>query len=834
MRLSVLALAVLLGLTEGTMAATDEVRTAGLGVRVERDPWRLRFVDGDGTTVLVEAAPTDAGPSGPLGFRTTGGWAHATRAAEVRRRPSGLVALVETDDPLGRRLEVELAADGPGVVALAARIVGHDGGDDLRDVEALGIGFVTDDAERFFGFGERANAVDQRGQTVEGWVADGPYQADERDLVALFVPPPGFRARDDATYFPMPWLLSSRGYGVLLDNDETHYFRLGSDRPEVWSVEVTATPDGMVRAPAPEGLRLRVFAGPRPADVLARFTASVGRQPEPDAPWVLGPWFQPGGSLDDQLAQLATLRAADAPVSVAQTYTHYLPCGDHAANREAQRARTSAMHAAGVAVTTYFNPMICADYQPAFDEAAAAGALTLDSAGQVFIYPYTGSEIFQVAQFDFSVRAGKRAYHRLLAEAVDDGYDGWMEDFGEYTPLESRSRDGAPGWATHNAYPTQYHCAAYDFVRRQSRPVVRFQRSGWRGAARCAQVVWNGDPSTAFGFDGLESAVFGALNMGLSGVSTWGSDIGGFFALGPRALTPELLKRWVQFGAASTVMRTQRNGAAVPPKVRPQVEEPGQIANWKRWAKWHTQLYPYLVAATRAHTESGLPVMRHLVLAYPDDPVAAGRHDQYLFGPDLLIAPVVTDGARTRAVYLPAGEWIDLWRSVAYDSATGAMVLGSATRLDGPETVVLPAPLDELPVLARAGTVLPLLPADVDTLADYGDPAPGLVKLADRQDRLAVLAFPRGSSSARVLRAEWLRSVEHDGRWELAVRAKRVREYHLQASLATLERPFVPCAVEWRGRPLPDDAWDYDPVTAVLRAEFRGRRSRLVVRERCG
>lgn len=828
MRTPFLLLAVLL--TSGVAAAADELRTADLAVRIDRDPWRLRFVDADGGAILTEAAAADAGPSGPLGFRTAAGWVHATRAASVRRRRNGLSAVVETDDPLQRRIAVDLAVDGPGIIALSARIEG-DG--ETADIEALGLGFDSDASERFFGFGERANAVDQRGRTVEGWVADGPYQEDERAIVGTLVPPPGFRFRDDATYFPMPWLLSSRGYGVLVDNDETHYFRLGSDEPSVWSVEVTATPDGFVRAPAPETLRLRVFAGPRPADVLARFTKSVGRQPEPDAPWVLGPWFQPGGSLDAQLGQLETLRAADAPVSVAQTYTHYLPCGDHAANRDAQRARTSAMHAAGVAVTTYFNPMICTNYQPAYDEAAAAGALTLDSAGQVFVYPYTGSQVFQVSQFDFSVREGKRAYHALLQEAVDDGYDGWMEDFGEYTPLESRSRDGVPGWVTHNAYPTQYHCTAHDFTRRQKRPVVRFQRSGWRGSARCAQVVWNGDPSTTFGFDGLESAVYGALNLGLSGVSTWGSDIGGFFALGPRALTPELLKRWVQFGAASAVMRTQRNGIAIPAKVRPQVEEPAQIDNWRRWAKFHTQLYPYLAAAARVHVETGLPIMRHLLLAHPDDDVAVSRHDEYLFGPDLLIAPVFTDGARSREVYLPEGDWVDVWRSVAYDSASGVLVLGATTTLAGKTTTVLPAPLDELPVLAKVGALLPLLPADVDTLADYGESAPGLVKLADREDRLDVITFPRGKTSARMFRNEWLRSSERAGRWELAVRGKRVREVSLQASLATLEKPFTPCAVEWRGRALPDDAWDYDPDTAVLRVSFRGRRSRLVVRERC-
>src|SRR6185369_11235438 len=96
-------------------------------------------------------------------------------------------------------------------------------------------------------------------------------------------------------------------------------------------------------------------------------------------------------------------------------------------------------------------------------------------------YQYFTSRFFDVSQFDFSARAGRDAYGSLLALAVADGHDGWMEDFGEYTPLDS--------------------------ARRQRRPIVRFQRSGWTGAARCAQVVWSGDPTTAWDFDGLRSVM---------------------------------------------------------------------------------------------------------------------------------------------------------------------------------------------------------------------------------------------------------------------------------------------------------------------------------------
>src|SRR5215208_7863583 len=121
------------------------------------------------------------------------------------------------------------------------------------------------------------------------------------------------------------------------------------------------------------------------------------------------------------------------------------------------------------------------------------------------------------------------------------------------------------------------------------------------------------------------------------------------------------------------------------------------------------------------------------------DAALAERDDQFGFGPDLLAAPVLDAGARRRRVALPAGRWVDLWRSVRYDERTGGLRLGRRARvLRGGRTVTVPAPLDELPLLARAGTILPLLPADVDTLAPYG--GKDVVKLADRYDRLRLLA----------------------------------------------------------------------------------------------
>jgi proline iminopeptidase len=222
-----------------------------------------------------------------------------------------------------------------------------------------------------------------------------------------------------------------------------------------------------------------------------------------------------------------------------------------------------------------------------------------------------------------------------------------------------------------------------------------------------------------WGFDGLRSVVTQALTIGMSGVARWGSDIGGYNSFGEQErLTPELLKRWIELGAVSGVMRTKRSGIALPAYERPQVFDPAIIGVWRRYAKLHTQLLPYIQAADAEHRATGLPLMRHGLLTNPGDPRAVRADDQFMFGPDLLAAPVLAPGERRRRLYAPAGRWVDLLRSAAYRERDGSLQLRRASLLAGRRVYFLPAALDELPLLVRAGAVIPLLPADVDTLAD--------------------------------------------------------------------------------------------------------------------
>jgi len=789
-------------------SAHADVRAGRLSARVADSPFALTVSDARAGLVLRSAA--GEGRDAALAFSAGGSWRRATSVLASRRTRFAYEAVLATDDPDGRRIALRIAPAGSGILRVSAAVTGTGTG----EVEHVAAGFGAPADERMLGFGERSNAVDQRGGTVENYVAEGPYLPPERPVMGVIIPVWGWLPRDDATYFPIPWLLSTRGYGVLVDNNETSRFRLGSDAPDTWSAEVDAP-----------RIDLRVFAGPRPADALRRFSGAVGRQPPPAAPWYFGPWFQQHGG-DQQ--SIERLRAADAPASVGQTYTHYLPCGAQVGQEDAERALTALYHANGLAVTTYFNPMVCKSYTSAFEPAAAAGALTRHPDGTPYVYRYFTSTFFDVGQYDFLRPAGVRMFGEQLAKAVDNGYDGWMEDFGEYTPTDAAPSGGLSGTAQHNAYPTAYHRAAHLFALRTPRPLARFNRSGWTGAARHSQIVWGGDPSTTWGFDGLASAVRNGLTMGLSGVSLWGSDIGGFFTISAPKLTPELLRRWIEVGFASGVMRTQADG--IGGAGRPQIFDPDVLGTWRRYAKLRTQLYPYLAAAERDYDHTGLPLMRHLALAFPGDPRAAATDDEYLFGPDLLAAPVLEPGAATRGLYAPAGDWVDLWRSTRWLEQPGTLELARPAMIRGPGEATVPAPQDELPLLVRAGAVLALLPADVDTLAPYR--ADGLVGLGERDGERRLLAFPRGASRSALAPGEHALSLEGRGRWTLVIAGRRTRSWAVEAALGTLRAPFTPCAVRVNGRRLPSSAWSYDPATTVLRATVRLRLGALTA-ERC-
>lgn len=550
--------------------------------------------------------------------------------------------------------------------------------------------FVAAAGERWLGFGERSHAVSLAEGEIENYVGEGTFLEHEYPFLRHMTPHWALRERPDATYFPVPWALSTRGYGVFVEDDGHSMFRFRMTRPDRWHVSIDA---GV--------LTCRIFVGPSPLEALRWFTQATGRQPQPER-WYFGPWFQTGHEnhvpLDEELRQVAVQRAAGATVVAAETHCRYLPVGEDRGYEDDERARTAFFHGEGLKVLSYLNPFVSVDYPEAFEAAAQQGALQRNSEGGVYVYEaYAGGRnppLTIEAQYDFTAGPAEGCWQLVAERLVDAGYDGWMEDFGEYTPLDVVQADGSTGSAAHNSYATAYHAAAAAVTARLEarcgRRLARFVRSGWTGTAPHVPIVWGGDPTTGWGFNGLPSSIIEGLSAGASGIAMWGSDCGGFSST-TEQLTPELLRRWIQFAAFSPVMRTKAGGIAIPPYDRPQVWDDEIMDTWVRYTRIHVGLLDYLEDAHAHYRETGRPIMAALELIHPDEPMVHGVFDQYLFGPDLLVCPVLEPGATSRMVVIPPGEWQD-----ALDSHAAVIV--------GPRRVEVVVTAEDLPVFRRAGS----------------------------------------------------------------------------------------------------------------------------------
>ena len=290
---------------------------------------------------------------------------------------------------------------------------------------------------------------------------------------------------------------------------------------------------------------------------------------------------------------------------------------------------------------------------------------------------------------DFSNPDACRWWWAAHRELVRLGAGGWWLDGGEGPPAAAKLAAG-DGTALHNIYDRFRHqaFAEGEAAARPDQRVFLLCRSGAAGMQRFGASCWSGDINNDF--PTLEAQVPLGLNTGLSGIPYWGTDVGGFFHPVPE--TGELYARWFQLGAFSPIFRS--HGWVwrehVPWAHGPEVE-----AICRRYAELRYRLLPYTYTlAWQAHT-LGLPLMRPLVLNYPGDPKTWTLDHEYLWGDDLLVAPVTREGATAWPVYLPEGDWFDFW---------------TGERHSGPGGATLAAPLDRLPLLARAGAILPLGP----------------------------------------------------------------------------------------------------------------------------
>lgn len=639
----------------------------------------------------------------------------------------------------------------PGAVRLAAAAPPG-----TATLDRIGFTFATPNGEHFAGFGERFNGVDQRGKCIESWSEEGSIEPGRlRWLFGNKSPEWALPGGEDASYAPIPFFLSSRGYGLLADAPEPTQFDMACRFPNVWRVQAESS-----------RLSVIIFKGPTPAEALRQYTERTGRSLVP-RPWVFGPWNQFLGYPQGDLLTVARMfREKDIPSSVSHEWTAILPVASYAGQEQAILQQNAAMHDLGYKNLAYIMPQVDKERNPAlWEEAANLGHFARDLKGEPYIFVQAlnliGQSRYNVSMIDFTHDGADAWWGQRLETLVTLGFDGTMYDLGEYVPPDARFADGNDGHYWHNPYNLIYLRSAFRFFQqRDDAPddetapdYVYFHRSGYAGSQRWAWAMWSGDPAADWSFsDGLPAQVCGGINAGISGIPFCGSDIGGFHALLVPAPDSELLKRWVAFGAFSGLMRDMTAEQIAGGRRIHVFDEAELTYIVRRYQKLRTQLVPYILNAAREAHATGLPLMRAAFFHFPEDPHCWDLKREYMFGPDFYVAPVVQQHARTRTVYLLPGQWIELWKQTQYDGTvegggTGGFRIGG-TAIDGGREITVNAPIDEIPVFVRLGAIIPLADPSVDTWAP-ATPSDGvnITTASEQSHRLHVWAFPSGHST---------------------------------------------------------------------------------------
>jgi alpha-glucosidase len=618
---------------------------------------------------------------GNLLSATRAGIQYSAQAVTAVRHTGRTTRLtVSTNDPTGRTLEVGLTPQRSGAVEVS--VTPHP----ATGVAMMSDAFASPAAEAFHGFGGRHNALDQRGQSLDSFVEEenlpGLGTAGTPSAV-LFPNGP------TAAYYPQAQFISSAGYGFLLDQPQLARFRMDSDRADAWSVAVSAA-----------SLRYTIAPG-RPPRAIATLTALTGRQPAPPA-WALGPMLDRGvknvGETESDytaevFADLANLRRYRIPITAYRLEGWGLPSPDddglalHPQISFANQQRVVAiLRRRGIHPLAYLRPWITPGSAP-----DRAGLTVRDATGRTYVT--TGSAGQQIALLDFTDPAARAFWTHEVAKVLNLGFDGFMADFGEEVLLDMHFHDGETGVTMHNRYPVLYMratraaVAAYERAH-PARRVWFFNRAGYTGSAAAEGGNFPGDESTDWSqAAGLASLAPDMLNRGIGGAFGYGTDIGGYYDYTTPPTTRPLFLRWAEWAALSPIFRLHGSGRAGTHT--PWSYDAQTVAVYRGLSRLHERAAPLILRLWRTADRTGLPPARPLWLQFPGDAAAAAQTEEWALGDDVLVAPVVVDGATARSVTFPPGCW--------RDPQTGV------TRR-GPQTSTIAAPLTVLPYFVRCGT----------------------------------------------------------------------------------------------------------------------------------
>jgi alpha-D-xyloside xylohydrolase len=497
-----------------------------------------------------------------------------------------------------------------------------------RSVAAV---FSLSPGERLFGTGEAFTRLDKRGQKVVLWANDANGTETER------------------MYKPVPFFLSSRGYGMFTHTSAPATFDFGASY--VGSTALLLGDDE---------LDLFVFLG-SPEEVLDEYTTLTGKAAMPPL-WSFGLWMSRITYFsEDEVRAVATrLRDNRIPSDVIHLDTGWFET-DWRCDYQFSRSRfrdpakmITDLRRDGFRISLWQLPYFVPN-NALFPEILEKGLAVRDAKGGL---PY------EDAVLDFSNPATVSWYQEKIAGLLRMGVGAIKVDFGEAAPLAGHYASGRSGFYEHNLYPLRYNRAVAEVTQKVTGESILWARSAWAGSQRYP-VHWGGDAGNTD--VAMAATLRGGLSLGLSGFTFWSHDIGGFTARTPE----ELYRRWMPFGMLTSHSRC--HGA--PPK-EPWEYSAAFLDDFRRADELKYRLMPYVYAQAKNASVRGLPMVRALFVEYPDDPGSWLVEDEYLFGSDILVAPLMEAGTTTRSVYLPPGQWIDYQTGRAWGAGWHAVEAG--------------------------------------------------------------------------------------------------------------------------------------------------------------
>jgi alpha-glucosidase/alpha-D-xyloside xylohydrolase len=577
--------------------------------------------------------------------------------------------------------------------------VGNDHGDVIQqfdwDPSAGVLSFLIGNSP-LFGLGEGGPQFDRRGSTDTMRSGQG-----------------GYKLATHGGRVPIPWIVSASGWAIFFHQPYGTFDFTGSQ--------------GRFQSASP-GVALDLFlvASPDPATIMAEYTRITGR-PEMPPLWSFG--YQQShrtlASREEVLAEAKTFREKKLPCdALIYLGTGFCPSGWNTENG-----------------SFVWNSRVFPDPKEMLDELhrenfkAVVHVVILSDKLRGTVH-----DPCELSRFDEEAASCHWDAHR---KDFAQGIDGWWPDEGDPLNIPSRLVRNRMYWE------------GPQIDRPNERPYA-LHRNGYAGMQRYASFLWSGDVYSTW--ETLKTHIPIALNTALSGIPYWGTDIGGFVPT--QEFTAELYVRWFQFGAFCPLFRCHgrtwklrlpwgwntgdpgpieiRNydGAAIPDSSQLHDARVEPIS--RKYLELRYRMLPYLYSAVRECATTGIPIMRALWLHYPDDPKAVECGDEYLWGRNVLVAPVVEKGATTRRVYLPRGGWYDFW---------------THERLEGGREISRAVDLETMPLYVRAGSILPLGPVKQFTGEKVDEPLS--VSIYPGADA-AFLLYEDDGTSFNYRKGEWM------------------------------------------------------------------------------